>query len=81
MPQMPTADDRVGHTHIECLLAPAQHVQAHARDHRRQPPIEVLDRTGVGAMRALQKLAATTRQIAGEWVERLVTREPAEQAA
>jgi hypothetical protein len=41
------ADDGVGDVHIQGLLASspsrAQHVQAHARDDRRQPSTEVLD--------------------------------------
>ena len=46
-------DDRVGHAHVERLLAPrsarAEHVQRHACDDRRQPAAEVLDLARVGA--------------------------------
>ena len=46
-------DDRVGHAHVERLLAPrparAEHVQRDAGDDRRQPGAEVLDVARVGA--------------------------------
>jgi hypothetical protein len=46
-------DDRIGHVHVERLLAPrparAEHVQRHAGDDRRQPGAEVLDLARVGA--------------------------------
>jgi hypothetical protein len=46
-------DDRVGHVHVERLLAPrstrAEHVQRHACDDRCQPGAGVFDLAGVGA--------------------------------
>ncbi len=47
------ARDRLGYVRAQGLLTPrgarAQHVEAHARDDRRQPPAEVLDAARVGA--------------------------------
>ena len=49
-------DDRVGHVHVERLLAAClartKHVERHPRDNRGEPPAEVLDRAGVGAAEA-----------------------------
>ena len=51
-------DDRIGHVGLQRLLAPgpagAQHVQAHARQHRRQPRAEVLDSVRVAAAKRSQ---------------------------
>ena len=47
------AHDRIGHAHVDRLLAPrpprAQHVERQARDDGRQPSAQVLDLIGVGA--------------------------------
>ena len=51
---VPAAHDRVGRLRAQRLLAAhlarAQHVQAHPRHDRRQPPLEVLDSARVGAV-------------------------------
>ena len=53
-------DDRIGHAHIERLLAPgvarAQHVEADAGDDGRQPAAKVVDLACVGAARAAARL-------------------------
>ena len=49
----PAPRDQIGHVALGRLLAPglarAQHVQADARHHRRQPAAEVVDRAAVGS--------------------------------
>ncbi len=45
-----TARDWLGHGRFQRLLARAQHVGAHPRDHRRQPSAQVLDAARVGAV-------------------------------
>jgi hypothetical protein len=58
-PVLPT-DDRLGHVHVERLLATrlarAEHVERDPRHDRRQPAGQVVDSPGVGAAQAQPRL-------------------------